>query len=273
MVWPAIIGAAAAIGGGLLNRKQAQEDWKYQATRRYQYAVQDAKAAGLHPLFALGAGGSPATQASVCMGDSIAEAGRHVAAGVQRYQDKGAKRATLAMMTTEHELDMKMKRLQIAEKEHDMASNMETDMLEMRIAQESLQAAGNFPRTQAFTPGGAETQRHTKAVGKLNRELKDELAVRTPGRAFLVGPGGGNWRVLPGISPQRTWEDLIGEGADIVGLNIGVRMMMKGELNNAQVEELRKEWNKRAGTLSQPKQGARRKRSRKITGRGPKRNF
>jgi len=58
MVWPAIIAAASAIGGGLLAKSGADADREFQmqaARHGIKWRVEDAKEAGVHPLFALGA--------------------------------------------------------------------------------------------------------------------------------------------------------------------------------------------------------------------------
>lgn len=69
MVWPAIIGAAGSLIGGLLSkgsadsaREQSQANFDQQVALQREFAqqgvrwkVEDAKAAGVHPLFALGA--------------------------------------------------------------------------------------------------------------------------------------------------------------------------------------------------------------------------
>ncbi len=63
MVWPAVIGAAAAIGGGLLQASAARgeasklRDWQAdQYSRRYQITMNDLRAAGLNPMLAYSQG-------------------------------------------------------------------------------------------------------------------------------------------------------------------------------------------------------------------------
>ncbi|UDN67860.1 DNA pilot protein [robinz microvirus RP_153] len=85
---PALIGGGAALAGGLFSslfgrrqQKRSEEKQEEFAKHGIQWKVADARAAGLHPLFALGAstpGFSP-TIASDPIGPAIASAGQNVA--------------------------------------------------------------------------------------------------------------------------------------------------------------------------------------------------
>lgn len=121
MVAPLIIagaiGAGASLLGGLKGSKDAQKARESDAALQREFAqygirwrVEDAKAAGLHPLYAMGAQSLPSFQPSFqtdTMGPAIADAGQNVA------------RAIGAQMTAEerqqHALGLRLLESQIAE--------------------------------------------------------------------------------------------------------------------------------------------------------------
>lgn len=86
MVWQYIIPAAASIIGGLLSQKGNKDAGEANAQMQREFAQQgvrwkvaDAKAAGIHPLYALGASTPTASAAYVgdtSMGNAIANAGQ-----------------------------------------------------------------------------------------------------------------------------------------------------------------------------------------------------
>lgn len=116
MVWPAIIGAAAALGGGLLAKsgaekgassaaqsaeRQQQQNIAMQrefAQQGVRWRVEDAKAAGVHPLFALGGSGASFSPnpiyasdsgkgaGSAALGNALSSAGQSFAGAVARQQ-------------------------------------------------------------------------------------------------------------------------------------------------------------------------------------------
>lgn len=87
MVWPALIGAAAGLIGGAAggdrSRKAAHEQMDMQrefAQQGVRWRVEDAKAAGVHPLYALGAQTHSFQPIAVgdSVGSSIASAGQDI---------------------------------------------------------------------------------------------------------------------------------------------------------------------------------------------------
>lgn len=112
----ALIGGASSIAGGVLSGSRNQKlskdflDWqKTLAQSGIRMRVADAKAAGLHPLFALGA--APQSSAPAVIGDTlgtgISEAGQHVGGAVSRLPGRSEKK--------ERGLRMQLLESQIAE--------------------------------------------------------------------------------------------------------------------------------------------------------------
>ncbi len=119
MVWPAVIAAGASIAGGIMSKNaQRSKDFEGQLRlrddTRFQRAVTDAKAAGLHPLFALGAGGLPGPSGTYgggagrgAAGRGVAKAGEHIAAGLRREKAAVRSGALDALQREEWELRKK----------------------------------------------------------------------------------------------------------------------------------------------------------------------
>lgn len=96
LVAAALIGAGSSLFGGMLGKKDAkqQRQQEYQAQKEFaqhgvRWRVEDAKAAGLHPLYALGAQTptySPSFQTGSPMGQAVADAGQHISRSVAATQ-------------------------------------------------------------------------------------------------------------------------------------------------------------------------------------------
>lgn len=102
MVWPAIIAAGAALAGGALsgdrNRRATHEQMDAQrefAQMGIQWRVADAKAAGIHPLYALGA--QTPSYAPIAVGDSygpaLASAGQDISRAMRASQTEAQRAA------------------------------------------------------------------------------------------------------------------------------------------------------------------------------------
>jgi hypothetical protein len=98
MVWPAIIGAGATLlGGALAARSQKKIQSKQAETQRefaqdgIQWKVEDAKRAGIHPLYALGASTvsyAPSYVSGGDMGRAVSTAGQDISRAVSAALDK-----------------------------------------------------------------------------------------------------------------------------------------------------------------------------------------
>ena len=107
MVWPAVIAAGAAVAGSLLARGGGvsktmtgyyREEDRRERAKAYRISVNDAKRAGLHPLFALGSSanyaptgfvGTPGQSTGSAAGEGIARAGSEIASGMREAKREG----------------------------------------------------------------------------------------------------------------------------------------------------------------------------------------
>lgn len=80
-----IISAGASLLGGIFSRNSEAKMQKKFAQNAIQWKVADAKAAGVHPLFALGANTAQYSPTNV-VGDSIARAGQDIGQAVDRMR-------------------------------------------------------------------------------------------------------------------------------------------------------------------------------------------
>jgi len=81
----ALIQAAGSLGGGAMSSKEARRNVRFQkqfAKKGIQWRVEDAKAAGVHPLYALGAQLPSFSPVQSGIGDSLAAAGQDIGRAV-----------------------------------------------------------------------------------------------------------------------------------------------------------------------------------------------
>ncbi len=212
MVWPAVIAAGASIAGSLLSKnsglskgfqmqvlqgQQARED------NLLQRRVADAKAAGLHPLFGLGAapagGGSSGfipgqSTSGSALGEGIAQAGRAVSRGMERKAQEPLVAAQI--------------RAADADAARDLASAAEINSRRKRAESEALT--------------------HRLPADGINPMTPLPPATTMTDSNVLHGPFGGVYRMPEGVTPQEEWETRIGEGADwTVGPGIGLRIVQE----------------------------------------------
>lgn len=107
MVWPAVIGAAAGIGGALIGRASAQGQADASGAMQREFAqhgirwrVADARAAGLHPLAALGASTSSPTPIAINdpLPNAMANAGQDISRAIVANADEEDRREAEARM-------------------------------------------------------------------------------------------------------------------------------------------------------------------------------
>lgn len=94
-----IIGAGSSLVGGLLGNSSANAamDLQKKAMQKgIQWKVADAKAAGIHPLFALGASTSMPSAVISPLGESVAAAGQDISRAVDAMSDSREKASSMS---------------------------------------------------------------------------------------------------------------------------------------------------------------------------------
>ena len=101
-----IIGAIGSLAGGLISSKASEKQQAQNIAMQREFAqngvrwkVADAKAAGVHPLFALGASTHSFTPQSVgdSMGDAVAQAGQNIGRAAQSAMTAGEREKAAAL--------------------------------------------------------------------------------------------------------------------------------------------------------------------------------
>lgn len=210
MVWPAVIGAGAALLGGALSssssQSQARRDRSFQreineqniqlqrefAQQGIRWRVEDAKAAGLHPLYALSGGGATYTPSAIGVGSydtsgigrGLSEAGQHIAGAVARQQTDAERQL--------HEAQLMVLQAQ-AGKDNAMASYYASEAA--RARQTSAQAAP-MPENLTAQSFPVEDRAHRLSVRKLDQvDIKpDEVISRRTGDTHITAGEHAAWR-------------------------------------------------------------------------------
>lgn len=161
MVWPAIIAGVAGLAGGLLsgdrNRKSANAQMDMQrefAQNGIRWRMEDARAAGVHPLFAMGANVSSPSPIAVqdSYGPALAQAGQDVSRAwdaTRTQRERAESDAQAFMLARERESDA---RVLTAQREHRenlrLDSQLKTDELQRALILSQLAR-----QSQARGPG------------------------------------------------------------------------------------------------------------------------
>ena len=93
-MWEAVAGAASSLLGGLFGDSAADKANAQQmdlAKNSISYRVADAKRAGIHPLYAIGAPTMSTTMQTSPMGNAIANAGQSIAKGIGKAGEADAR--------------------------------------------------------------------------------------------------------------------------------------------------------------------------------------
>lgn len=185
MVWPAIIAAGAGLLAGKLSQ-DAADDRADEANRRAEemaksgirWRVEDAKAAGLHPLYALGGAGATYSPAVAPVFDQSQNVGR-AAEALSSGFEKAMRDNTLAMSASQLE-----------------ESDLRKDLLYTQIWRNILEASPSVETMPAaYRPGTVHTQEGSMPGGFAGLEpftsgSPREQRAGTGSSRMIAGQGG-----------------------------------------------------------------------------------
>lgn len=188
-IWPSLISAGSKLVGGLFGMNAADKQASLQkqfAKNAIQWKVADAKAAGVSPLFALGAptvSYQPNMVGDGPLGNALSDMGQDVSRAVEAVEDGPTRQANRLLQGLQLE-----------------RAGLENDLLRTQIMRNSVTAP----------PGG---------VGDM---VNDK--VQPPVRTTNLHVGGANIPLDPGTSDAQTWENRWGDSElaqMIAGVAIG----------------------------------------------------
>jgi len=243
MVWPAIIAAGAALAGGALsgdrNRRSVHEQMDFQrefAQMGIRWRVADAKAAGIHPLYALGSSGASAAPISV--GDSygpvLAEAGQDISRAMMAGKGSKDRLGDFMKDAEAAQYQRDSRKLDLEERSTRIAGQVlqnENEMLKQGAMLRALRLSEQMRRQPSFPDG-------TAPLGA----IKDVPSERVSGDALMPGreaastPGMRTFRYgnersmdLPGAELSESLE-----GMGVMGHLVGPYMTMRHWLDQGE---------------------------------------
>ncbi len=213
LVAAAGVTAGASVLGGIFDRSSGRKAQAHQDQRedtRYQRAVADAKAAGLHPLFALGAAGAGSpqfiagqSQSGSALGDAVRGAGR---VGAAHYKSK----------ITANPLAQRLAELQVQNAEVTLANN------KLDLSERQAILSGN----QIVTQAAGASQDIPGVVQSGEMEKYSDLVEPTPtkivttekgsqSRTAGTKPGWDKVSIIDGLPPILVPQSEEGWGEDL----------------------------------------------------------
>lgn len=208
----ALIPAAANLIGGLIGRKSARDANKENIAQQREFAqsgiqwrVADAKKAGIHPLYSLGAQTASFAPSSVGdpLGGAISDMGQNIGRAVDAASTSGERVANKALFSLQLE-----------------RAGLENELLRSQIARERGQIGPGFPGGLAVMEGQGDT-----AVER----------VTPPQRTPHIAMGRGPIRLNKAFSDAQTWEDRYGD-SEIA------QMIAGGTIASADIYNAVKSW-------------------------------
>ncbi len=233
MVAPLVAASALTAGagflGGLFDRSSQRKATARAEARddsRFQRATADAKAAGLHPLFALGAAGagSPSfiagqSESGSALGDAVRGIGS-VASTAQR-----------AKIPSQTPLQQRMAQLQIENAEVILAGN------KIDLVEKQKNLSDNQQVTQAAT--GSQEIPIPEIMDQIHTKTKKDIVVHPAHQKISMMIPGGK-RII--LGPSATAEEIEDTFGDVAGSAYGVLKLIESFYYTIQEEARTKKW-------------------------------
>lgn len=210
-----LIGAAGSLIGGLLGKKSAEDANRDNIRQQREFAqsgiqwrVADAKKAGIHPLYSLGAQTASFAPSSVGdpLGGAISDMGQNIGRAVDAAGTSGERVTNKAILSLQLE-----------------RAGLENELLRSQIARERGQIGPGFPGGLTLMEGQGDT-----AVER----------VTPPQRTPHIAIGRGPISLNRAFSDAQTWEDRYGD-SEIA------QMIAGGTIASADIYNAVKSWLRR----------------------------
>lgn len=233
----AAIGGVSTMAGGvvgnLINQNQQeneatrnQSNFNVQMDNTIQRKVEDAKRAGLHPLYALGANSSPSSQPITFqdqLGPAISQGGQNLGSAISRMQTGDEKLLAAAQLNV---LESQANRddAQAAYYNSEAMRNMQSGQTGLGVQPEVQGFLG--PEGQAPNPPGtAMVERKAAPITSQMKDRQDLIAGRTRGGFELRTMGNNFPMIMPvaeGESPMELWSEMsMYDKAGLINRNMG----------------------------------------------------
>jgi len=226
-MWGEIASAVGNLAGSIMSNNQANNNIALQkkfAQNGIQWKVADAKKAGIHPLYALGAQTHSFAPVQSFAGDSIAAMGQNIGRAVDTYSDKSQRADAFTKANQAIQLEN---------------GKLQNDLLKQQIAsnQATINQAGMPPPvptapSRYLMPGQGSTQSNLVSRQPLQVSTVDPIAKQNePASHAEVG-----WaRTATGLAPTRS-KDFMDRSEDdwaaALGWNIRNRLAPMMSIKN-----------------------------------------
>lgn len=198
-----LISSGSSLLGGLLGRSSARSQNRANEALQREFAqhgirwkVEDAKAAGLHPLAAIGAQGASYSPATVVdpMGDALAQAGQSIGSGVARARVSPVEQAGINKANAETEYYKELTRASLQARIGQNQNKPTPSVSTVPVAEPAAAAIR--------LPGGKEVPLGTHSDAEAYETRYGDIAQEVGGLITLGGD-------IVGLLPESIWDSVV----------------------------------------------------------------